>query len=226
MPASDEVLSALRHTAVFGMLPDDDLADVAAACRLRTYRRGQVIFSNGDPGDTLVIVVSGRAKVVVRSADGGELMLTIVGPAGTAGEVSVADDGVRSADAETLDNDTQLLFVPREIVQDVCRRMPDAAREITRAVAASLRRLTEATSDLVFLDLPRRLAKMLLEQPRGEDDVVDLGLNQGEIAQRVGGTRQSTNAALRGFERRGWVKLAGQRVVIVDVAALERFADG
>jgi CRP/FNR family cyclic AMP-dependent transcriptional regulator len=216
--------STLRRTALFGMLPDQDLDAVSAASRLRTFRRGQIVFSYGDPGDSVVVVVSGRVKVAVHSADGGELTLTIVEAGGTIGEVSVADGGVRSADAETIDDDTQLLFVSRQAAQEVCRRVPAAAEALSRLVAASLRRLTEATADLVFLDLPRRVAKLLLEHPRRTDGVVDLGLSQEELAHRVGGTRQSVNLALRGFERRGWITAGGQTVVIADQAALERFA--
>ena len=112
------------------------------------------------------MVVSGRVKVMVRSADGGELTLTIIQPGGAFGELSIADGGPRSADAETLE-ESQLLLVPREGIQDICARVPSAAQALTSSIAATLRRLTEATADLVFLDLPRRVAKVLLSQPRG-----------------------------------------------------------
>ena len=144
---------------------------MAAASRARTFRRGQVVFSTGDPGDTLIVVISGRVKVAVRSADGGELTLTIIQPGGVFGELSVADGGPRSADAETLE-ESRLLIVPRAVIQDICSRVPSVALALTASVAASLRRLTEAASDLVFLDLPRRVAKALLSQPRGDDGVI------------------------------------------------------
>jgi CRP/FNR family transcriptional regulator, cyclic AMP receptor protein len=169
------------------------------------------------------VVVSGRMKVVVRSADGAELTLTVVRPGGTIGELSVADGGPRSADAETLEA-CQLLLVPREAIQDVCSREPTAAQALASAVAGSLRRLTEAASDLVFLDLPRRLAKVLLDQPRDEDGVIRPGLRQEDLAHQIGGTRQSVNAALSGFQRRGWIEVRDRTVAMQDVAALERFA--
>ena len=96
---------------------------VAAASRLRSFRRGQVVFTRGDPGDTVIVVVSGRVKVVVRSADGGELTLAVIESGGMFGELSVADGGPRSTDAETLE-ECQLLLVPREAIQDVCLRVP------------------------------------------------------------------------------------------------------
>jgi CRP-like cAMP-binding protein len=139
------------------------------------------------------------------------------------GELSLVDGGTRSADAETLD-ETVLVFVPRESVLEIMRTEPSVSASILRSMAATLRRLTEATADLVFLDLPRRIAKLLLEQPRSKDGTVELRLSQTDLAHRVGATRQSVNASLRGFERRGWLDVQGQAIVLKQVEALERFA--
>ncbi len=218
-----EVTGILRQTSLFRSLPAGDLEALAAASRSRTFRRGQIVFTAGDPGDTLIVVISGRIKVVVRSADGGELTLTIIGPGDVLGELSVADGGPRSADAETLD-ECRLLLVPRETILDVCSRAPAVAQALTASIAAMLRRLTEAASDLVFLDMPRRVAKVLLGQPRGDDGVVRLTVSQEELAHQVGSTRQSVNAALRGFERRGWIDVHDRTVTVKQSAALIRFA--
>ena len=220
-----DLADALRRTNLLGSVPDADLAALAGASRARGFRRGQVVCTMGDPGDTLIVVVSGRVKVTVRSADGGELILMAVGPGGTLGEVSVADGGPRSADVETLE-DSRLLFVPRERVQDICGRVPAAAQALTTSVAATLRRLTEATSDLVFLDLPRRVAKALLSQPRDGAGVICPQLTQEQLAHHAAGTRQSVNAALRGFERRGWITVDGRAVTVRQPEMLARFADG
>jgi CRP/FNR family transcriptional regulator, cyclic AMP receptor protein len=220
---STEVTDVLRTTDLLGSASAADLEAIAAASRPRTFRRGQVLFTAGDPGNTLIVVISGRVKVVVRSADGGELTLTVIAPGGVIGELSVVDGGPRSADAETLE-DCRLLFVPREVIQDLCGRAPSVAQDLASSVAASLRRLTEEASDLVFLDLPRRVAKVLLSQPRGDDGVIGQKMTQEELAHRVGGARQSVNAALRGFERRGWIQVRNQAVTVQQPAALSRFA--
>src|SRR5438132_8910845 len=206
-----DVKSILRRTDLLRSAPDEVLDAVATASRLRVFRRGQVVFTRGDPSDTLFVVISGRVKVVVRSADGGELTLTVIAPGGVFGELSAADGGPRSADAETLE-DCCLLFVPREVIQDLCGRAPSVAQALASSLAASLRRLTEEASDLVFLDLPRRVAKVLLSQPRADDGVIGQKMTQEEFAHRVGGARQSVNAALRGFERRGWIQVHNQAI--------------
>ena len=218
-----DVTGILSKTNLLRSVPAEDLSVLAAASRLRTFRRGQVVFTRGDPGDTVIVVVSGRVKVVVRSADGGALTLAIIGPGGVFGEVGVADGGPRSSDAQTLD-ESRLLLVPREAIQEICARVPSAAQALTAAIAATLRRLTDATADLIFLDLPRRVAKMLLSQPSGEDGAIALKLSQEELAHQVGGTRQSVNAALRGFERRGWIEVHDRTITVKQATALRRFA--
>ncbi len=219
-----DVIEILRQTELLRAVPTADLEKLATSSRLRTFRRGQVVCTTGDPGDTLIVVFSGEVKVVVRAADGAELTLTVVGPRGAVGEVSLADGGPRSADVETL-VESQLLFIPAEAVQAICARVPAASQALASAIAASLRRLTDATSDLVFLDLPRRVAKLLLSQPRSDDGVISQQLTQEEYARRLGSTRQSVNIALRGFERRGWIQTRDRTVTVNQPDALARFAD-
>jgi CRP/FNR family transcriptional regulator, cyclic AMP receptor protein len=218
-----DVTGILRETDLLRSAPAEDLETVAAASRLRTFPRGQVVFTRDDPGDSLIVVISGRVKVVVRSADGGELTLTIIQAGGVLGELSVADGGPRSADAETLE-ECHLLLIPRGTIQDICARVPSAAQALTNSIAVTLRRLTEAASDLVFLDLPRRVAKVLLSQPRSGDGIIRPKISQEELAHQIGGTRQSVNAALRGFERRGWIEVHARSVTVKQAAALGRFA--
>ena len=218
-----DVKNILRHTDLLRSAPAEVLDAVATASRLRAFRRGQVVFTRGDPSDTLFVVIYGRVKVVVRSADVGELTLTIIQPGGVFGELGVADGGPRSADADALD-ECQLLLIPLETVRGICAREPPVVQALLNSTAATLRRLTEAASDLVFLDLPRRVAKVLLSLPRGDDGVIRPALSQEELAHQAGGTRQSINATLRGFERRGWIEVHDRVVTIKQAAALRRFA--
>lgn len=218
-----DVIGILRQTSLLRSAPGGELENIVASSRLRTFRRGQVVCTAGDPGDSLIVVVSGQIKVSVRSADGAELTLTVLGPGATIGEVSVADGGPRSADVETV-TQTQLLFIPRAAVQAACDRVPGVAQALTNAIAAALRRLTETTSDLVFLDLPRRVAKLLLSQPRSDHGVIEQNLTQEEYARLLGSTRQSVNIALRSFERRGWIEMRDRSVTVKQAAALARFA--
>src|SRR5207247_4761604 len=126
---STAVTDILRTTDLLGSASAADLEAIAAASRSRTFRRGQILFTAGDPSNTLFVVISGRVKVVVRSADGGELTLTIIQPGGVFGELGIADGGPRSADADALD-ECQLLLVPLETVQGICAREPPVVQAL------------------------------------------------------------------------------------------------
>jgi CRP-like cAMP-binding protein len=223
MPADPDVESALRDVALFSDVSADDLAELASSARVRQYPARQIVFSRGDPSDTLIVVLSGRVQIVVRSVDGGELILAVLGAGDVLGEPSLVDGGARSADAQAQD-ETSLLILPREAVVALARRDAGVAMKMLAAVSATLRRLTDLTEDLVFLDLPRRVAKILLSVPIPPGGSADLGMTQEQMAHRVGGTRQSVNAALRGFERRGWIDTNGRHVTIKQPDALGRFA--
>jgi CRP/FNR family cyclic AMP-dependent transcriptional regulator len=218
-----DLTAILRETSLLRSVPAEDLERAAAASRLRRFPRGQVVFTTSDPGDTVIVVVSGRVKVTVRSADGGELTLAIIHPGGLLGELGVVDGGPRSADAQTLE-ESELLLIPRDTIRDICARVPSAAQALTSSIAATLRRLTEATADLAFLDLPRRVAKILLSQPSADDGTIRIRMSQEELAHQAASTRQSVNAALRGFERRGWIELRDRTVAVKQPGALGRFA--
>jgi CRP/FNR family transcriptional regulator, cyclic AMP receptor protein len=218
-----DLVSILRGTDLLSSVPSAELEALAAGSRVRSFRRGQVVFTAGDPGENVMVVISGRVKVAVRSADGGELTLTMLGPGTMLGEIGVADGGPRSADCEALE-ESRLLLIPREMILDLCQRVPAVSLALVHSVAATLRRLTEAASDLVFLDLPRRVAKVVLSQPRDEDGVIRPMLSQEELAHQAGGSRQSVNAAMRGFERRGWIQISGRSVTVTQAASLNRFA--
>ncbi len=218
-----ELIRILAATDLFSSVPAEDLKAVADASRVRVYRRGQVVCTAGDRADTVIVVLSGRLRVVVRAADGGELTLTVIPPGGVFGELAAVDGGPRSADAETLE-ECRLLLIPSEVVRNICARVPAAAMALARSVAAILRRLTDSTSDLVFLDLPRRVAKILLSQPQDKDGIIRLTMTQEQLAHQAAATRQSVNAALRGFAGRGWIEIHNQALTVSQPAALRRFA--
>ena len=221
MTTPAKLFNAVRAVPALDALSDDELSELLTTARPRSYRRRQLLFERGDVGDSLVVVVSGRVKVTTRSADGGELLLTWVGEGETLGELSVLDGGTRSADVEVVD-DATVVYIDRQAVLAMMHTNSGFAESVWGAVAASVRRLTEVAADLVFLDVPRRIAKWLIEQsPERQGDVV---VSQEEIGAHVGATRQSVNLALRGFERRGWVTLGRSRITLVDRDALVRLA--
>lgn len=218
-----DALALLREVGLLAQVPLAELELLAAASSPRRLSRGQVLFVAGEPSSHLYVVATGRLKVLVSSPRGEELVLAVLEAGDSLGEVSVLDQQPRSASAEALEA-TTLLAVPAAALRELLDRCPSTVLEWAQDLAMTVRRLTGATADLVFLDLPRRLAKLLLDSAHGADRA-DLGLSQGDLAARLGVTRQSLNRALGGLTRRGWVSVDGTAILLRDAAALRRFAD-
>lgn len=224
----DGVVADLRRTALFCDVDRGLLEPLASRAVLRRFARGQVVFTEGEPSDHLYVVRDGRLRVLVRSGRGDEMTLSVLGPGDALGELSMIDGRPRSASVEALEA-AQLLTLPAAAVRAALRADPALLFAVAEQLAATVRRLTGEAADLVFLDLPRRLAKLLLSEAAGDDpgglSRVNPGLSQSGLAARLGVTRPSLNRALGGLVRRGWISTDGGSYLLRDVAALRRFAD-
>jgi CRP/FNR family cyclic AMP-dependent transcriptional regulator len=219
----------LRQTRLFAGLSEPTLGVLAERSVERPYARHSRLFHQGDPGTGLFVLVSGLVKVVVTSEDGEEMVLVTLGPGEALGELAIVDGGPRSASAEALEP-TVALLITREVLIDLATRDRGLTEALLQALGGLLRRLTEQHADLVFLDLPGRVAKLLagLAAERGSatpDGIeLDATLTQTDLAGMVGASRQSVNQILQGFARRGYLQVRGRRIVIHRLDLLRRRA--
>ena len=226
---TDSVAAALQQTAIFGELHDSALRELAQVCLQRTYRRGQFLWYQGDPGDYLVVIVRGLVKVTVTSPRGDEMLLVTLGPSEVVGELSVIDGGARSASVVALTPTTGIVIGRAPLIA-LMQRSPELLDVLLRSMGALVRRLTERATDLVFLDLAARVAKLLLreaERRSGEQQqgaLVDLGLTQTELAQMVGASRPAVNRVLQSLAARGLISINGHEIIINNLTALRRRA--
>ena len=223
-----EVVEILRSAAIFAELPDDALARLAARCVRRTYGRNQFLWYQGDDGAHLIVVASGLVKVVLSSPQGGEVVLTTLGPGEISGELAVLDGSPRSASVVAAEPTTVLLLT-RATVLDMLNRYPSVLDALLRSLGNLIRRITEQAGDLVFLDLGGRVAKLLLhlaEAHGAGSTVLDLRLTQSDLAAMVGATRPAVNRVLQHLAGRGVIEVDGQRIVLVNLAELRRRASG
>jgi CRP/FNR family cyclic AMP-dependent transcriptional regulator len=212
----------LAACPLFSGVAEPRLEELAEQAQPRRYRRGQLVFCEGDSGDSLLVVVEGSLKVTSSRADGGEFLLAVMSPNEVIGELTVADGGPRSATVSAV-TDAMVLRIPREAVLATAAVSPALTMALLGALAAMVRRLTGSAADLAFLDIPRRVAKLVLSRaaPGGN---ATTGLTQTELAAAVGASRQSLNAALRDFQRRGWITVRPGKIELTDPGALRRFA--
>ncbi len=220
---------AVRKAALFAAL-DDESAEALLSSMSRTkVARGRELFKEGEQGDTLYVITDGKVKLGRRSADGRENLLAILGMGEMLGELSLFDPGARTATATAI-ADTELAGLAHADMTAFLSDRPEVAMTMLGALARRLRRTNEALGDLVFTDVPGRVAKALLDlssrfgQPVEDGVLVAHDLTQEELAQLVGASRETVNKALADFSSRGWIKLEARAVTLLDVERLQHRA--
>ncbi|MFL6153489.1 MAG: Crp/Fnr family transcriptional regulator [Ornithinibacter sp.] len=222
----DEVLA---QSGLFQGLPEDAVDPVASRLETVTLPRGRVVFNEGEPGDSLYIVISGKIKLSRRSPDGRENVLAVMGPSDQFGELSVFDPGPRTATATAV-TDVKLARMPQAVLRPWIEAHPEVGERLLHVLARRLRRTNDSVADLIFTDVPGRVAKALLQMADrfGSRDSEGLrvrhDLTQEELAQLVGASRETVNKALADFASRGWLRLEARAVLLMDVERLKRRA--
>jgi CRP/FNR family transcriptional regulator, cyclic AMP receptor protein len=185
------------------------------------FPRGHVIFAEAEPGDRLYIIISGKVKIGRGYPDGRENLLTITGPSDMFGELSIFDPGPRTSSATTI-TEVRAVSMDRDALRAWIADRPEIAEQLLRVLARRLRRTNNNLADLIFTDVPGRVAKQLLglAQRFGtrEGGAMRLthDLTQEELAQLVGAARETVNKALADFAHRGWIQLDGKSLLICD----------
>lgn len=211
-----ELADRLATTELFGSLDRPALAMLVAGARRRSYAKGAIVFLEGDPGDGLYLVLSGRIKVTVESPDGDAMLLATLGANDTFGELALIDGQPRSATAEALDP-AELLWIGRDAFRAACSSHPELLESLLLILGRLVRRITGQAADLALLDLEGRVARLLVRllDATGGSTELDLGLTQSELASMVGGSRQGVNQILHGLARSGHLELQGRRLRIL-----------
>ncbi|ROR73197.1 CRP-like cAMP-binding protein [Bogoriella caseilytica] len=221
--------NVVGNIPLFEALEDQDKAELRALMTETTVRRGETLFTEGDPGDRLYIIVEGKMKLGHTAPDGRENLLAVLGPGELLGELTLFDPGPRSGTATAVGL-TELLSLEHDALMGFIERRPALAKHMLRELARRLKRTNEALADLVFSDVPGRVAKALLDLAERFGKQTDQGvhvphdLTQEELAQLVGASRETVNKSLAEFVHRGWIRLEGRAVLLLDVERLKRRA--
>jgi CRP/FNR family transcriptional regulator, cyclic AMP receptor protein len=220
---------ALRKAGLFQGVDANDIEAISNEFEIMEVSRGQILFHEGEPGDSLYIVLSGKVKLGRRASDGRENLVAVMGPSDQFGELSLFDPGPRTATAVVV-TDGRVARLPKAALQKWVEERPQIAMQLLRVVARRLRRTNTMLADLIFVDVPGRVAKQLLQLAQRFGSVeggqlrVTHDLTQEELAQLVGASRETVNKALADFAGRGWLRLEGKSVVILDRERLSRRA--
>ena len=216
--------AVLKHNYLFRGLPDATIERVAGLAAKRHYAKGCGIFSQGDDGDALFGVASGRVRISASAAGGREVFLNIMEPGDTFGEIAVMDGLPRTASAAALDDST-LMVIQRADFLPLLEREPQLAIHLLKLLCERLRWTSDLVEESAFLAGPARLAKrlLILASLHGRAARVghlELRISQGELARFLGLTRQAVNRNLSEWRRLGWIDVGRTQIVIRNTEAL------
>lgn len=224
MPHEEEVV---RRAPLFTALDEAAAVSLRASMDSVKIAKGSILFKEGDEGEHLYVIIDGKLKLGTSSGDGRENLLSILGPGEMFGELSLFDPGPRTSTATAV-TDAKLLSLSHEKVIPWLKQNPEVSLQLLTRLSQRLRRTNEAVGDLVFSDVPGRVAKALIDlgdrfgKTTPEGLLVNHDLTQEELAQLVGASRETVNKALADFAGRGWLKLDGRSVLITDVERLSK----
>jgi CRP/FNR family cyclic AMP-dependent transcriptional regulator len=216
------IASLLAKVQPFDELDNDTHLAMARGASRRVVERGQVIFWQDDPGESMFVLLEGAVKLMASSRDGELMEFARHLPPASFGELAVIDGGPREVTAETVERSTLLVLTRADLLQ-LLRSDYRVAEAMLRSLATIVRRTTRQVTDLAFLSLPERLAVKLLDLAE-PNHARTRHVSQAELSTMVGATRQTVNQALRSLESRGYIRSAGRSFEILDREQLRRLA--
>ena len=219
----------LQRSPLFRGLAPAVLERIAALATQRSHRRGEVVFSQGETGDALYAVVTGKIRISTGNSAGREIFLNIMEPGDTFGEIALLDGGPRTATATAIAA-SELVSIRRGPLFALLEREPPAALELLRLCGERLRWTSGLLEDAVLLDASARLAKRLLSLGELHGDKSGargtLHISQEELASFLGISRQAVNQQLQDWKAKGWVGLGRGSVTVLDESAVRAAAQG
>src|SRR5713226_3808128 len=224
MPES-RLAEHLRRYPLFSKLADDQLTLLVERMRTRSYKRGEMLFRKDDPGAHLYVVLDGAVKIALPGEFGQEALVSIMRTGDFFGELALFDGSPRSASATALE-DARAALLAREDFLSFLDAHPAAVRVVLDALAKTIRRLSDRVEDLIFLDVPSRVAKYLLDLAQGNgtggSGELELTLTQDELAAFTGASRVSVNRVLGDLERRELISIRRRKIAIKDPERLAK----
>ena len=212
--------SILRDHYLFGNLTAQQIESLSACIVTRSVKRGTNIYAKGDPGTNLCAIGAGTVKISAPSADGKDAVFNVLGKGDIFGEIALLDGNPRTADATAV-TDCELYVIERRDFLPLIRHEPEIALKIIEILCSKLRRTTLQAEEVMFFDLPSRLAKALMRllDTAGMRER-KVTITQKDLGNLIGMSRESTNKQLRIWQAKKWVRLERNAVVILAVDSL------
>ncbi|MEJ2369022.1 MAG: Crp/Fnr family transcriptional regulator [Acidobacteriota bacterium] len=213
-------LELLRRVPLFSDMEQEDLAIIRAAASLRRLPRNSVLFCEGDPGETLFLVLSGKVKATLTAEDGREVTLSHLGPGDIVGEMALFDMSERRSATVSAVSDCELLAVSGETFLRVVEENASIAKAVIRTLTTRLRETSSRIAGLVFLEAYRRLWQYLLDLSEKEGRVladksvlIERPTHQ-DIANYIGSSRETVSRMLKDLEHQKLIRVVGRKIIL------------
>ena len=216
-PAIGERTMALKAVPFFTQLNDGELDVVRAVATEKTYPKNAVVLTEGEMGDSLYMIQSGKVKVFIGDEDGREIILKILGPGDFFGEMSMIDKQPRSASVNTSEAST-FLVLTHAAFEKCVEQSPRIANMVMRILAQRVREADRKIGTLALMDVYGRVASTLLElsvYTNGKLMVAEK-LSQQDLANMVGASREMVNRILKDLSDRGFISVESKTITIIN----------
>lgn len=210
----------LKRINLFSEMSEAEMKQLEGITRMEAVKRKKPIYLPGDSGDSIFLLKSGKVKISKISEDGREITLAILEPGEIFGELEALDGSPRDTIAEALD-DTYICVIKREDFESLLKRKPDLSFKLTKLIGFRLKKIENRIEELVFKDVPARLAHLLLDFSKkfgvkeGEGVSIGVRITHKEIANLIGSTRETVSMTLGEFKRQGFIAMEGKKILIL-----------
>jgi len=225
MSSSARALDTLRQVSIFNGLTEPELQFLAQRAVLRNYKKGALLFTEGDPCSGLFVIESGHARIFKSSPNGREQVLTIEGPGSSVAELPLFDGGTYPASTAAVD-DARVYFISKQDFHSLCLVHPQVPLKVLKVVGGRLRKLVGIIEELSFTTVRSRLISVLLrlaktgrKTPAGIE--VQLPPSNQELASEIGTVRELVSRNLSRLQAQDLIKMDGKTVIIPDIPRLQ-----
>lgn len=225
-----DVKSILAQHFLLKHLPSEDLDRLAQLSTTKKLQSGEAVFMKGDPGNSMMAVLSGRVRICAYSAAGREVVLNVINPGEVFGEIAMIDGGERTADAFAMEP-TELLVLSRRDFLPFLERNPSVCVKLLEVMCRRLRWTSEQLEDVNFLDLRSRLAKRLLYLADNHGELAQgakaagVRISQHMLASMIGTSREAVNKQLRLWEEEGVIDVRRGSITVLSRDRLARVVE-
>lgn len=210
-------MSRLSNIPLFANLNHEDLVRIEARASEKTYPKGTVIIREGDPGEAMYLLLSGKIKVFVSDQQGKEFVLAVLGAGEYVGEFALLDDEKRTASVETEEPSTFLILHKQDFVA-LLGEYPEMQMALLRNLIGRVRNLTESVKNLALKDVYGRVRVLIESMCEEKDGLVQLKeqLTQQAIADRVGSSREMIARIMKELMFGGYIRVENRKMIILN----------